>query len=263
MISQTNTFQSNQNLSSPDKAGEDEIIKIQELHKSFGDNHVLRGFNLSLKRGENIVILGKSGCGKSILIKCIAGLVRYDSGSVQVFGKEIKDLSHATLDELRMKIGFVFQSSALYDSMTVRKNLEFPLRRHNLQLSHKEIEDIVQRTLQNVGLLEAIDLMPVELSGGMRKRIGLARALVLNPEIVLYDEPTTGLDPITAKEITNLMMNTQKEYNTSSIIISHDMHCAKRTANRLAVLSDGICYAEGSYEELKNSNDSTVQSFFL
>jgi len=240
-----------------------EIIHIQNLEKSFGDNHVLRGFDLKLNRGENIVVLGKSGSGKSILIKCIAGLIRYDSGSLKVLGNEINELSHAELDDLRVKIGFVFQSSALYDSMTVRKNLEFPLRRHRLKLSHQEVNEIVENTLQDVGLLHAIDLMPSELSGGMRKRIGLARALVLNPEIVLYDEPTTGLDPMTSKEITKLMLNTRKKYNTSSIIISHDMHCAKLTSDRVAILSDGICYAEGPFDELQISKDPTIHSFFL
>ncbi len=245
------------------KSGENEMIKITDLKKSFGNNHVLRGFNLSLYKGENVVILGKSGSGKSILIKCVVGLIKYDSGSMKVFGKEIKDLSHAELDDLRVKIGFVFQSSALYDSMTVRKNLEFPLRRHNLHLTPKDIEDKVKNTLQDVGILHAMDLMPSELSGGMRKRIGLARALVLNPDIVLYDEPTTGLDPMTSKEITNLMLKTQEKYNTSSIIISHDMDCAKRTSNRLAVLSDGICHAVGKYSELEKSKDEVVNSFFL
>ncbi len=240
-----------------------EMIRITDLHKSFGDNHVLRGFNLSLHRGENVVILGKSGSGKSILIKCIVGLIKYDSGSLKVFGKEIKDLSHTDLDDLRVKIGFVFQSSALYDSMTVRKNLEFPLRRHNLHLKARDVEDIVKNTLQDVGLLHAIDLMPSELSGGMRKRVGLARALVLNPDIVLYDEPATGLDPMTSKEITNLMMKTQEKYNTSSIIISHDMDCAKRTSNRMAILSEGICYTVGKYSELEKSTDEIVNSFFL
>lgn len=244
-------------------SGDYEIIKITDLRKAFGTNQVLRGFNLSLYKGENVVILGKSGSGKSILIKCVVGLIKYDSGSLKVYGKEIKDLSHSELDDLRVKIGFVFQSSALYDSMTVRKNLEFPLRRHNLHFTAKDIEDKVKNTLQDVGLLHAIDLMPSELSGGMRKRVGLARALVLNPDIVLYDEPTTGLDPMTSKEITNLMLKTQEKYNTSSIIISHDMDCAKRTSNRLAVLSEGICHAVGKYSELEKSKDEVVNSFFL
>lgn len=263
MSDKNNDINASNQTSDIPMAATDVMVSVEKIHKSFGDNHVLRGFSLQLNRGENIVILGKSGSGKSILIKCIVGLIRYDSGSIKVLGNEIKDLSHTKLDELREKIGFVFQSSALYDSMTVRKNLEFPLRRHHLHLSAKEILEIVQDTLQNVGLLHAIDLMPSELSGGMRKRIGLARALVLNPEIVLYDEPTTGLDPITAKEITNLMLKTQEKYNTSSIIISHDMHCARETSNRIAVLSDGICHATGTYAELQKSKDDIVHSFFL
>ena len=263
MNTSINSIENKNDSSSQNMSKDAEMIDIRDLHKSFGDNQVLKGFNLQLYKGENIVILGKSGSGKSILIKCIVGLIKYDSGSIKVFDKEIKDLTHIELDDLRVKIGFVFQSSALYDSMTVRKNLEFPLRRHNLKLTSKDILDIVKNTLQDVGLLHAIDLMPSELSGGMRKRVGLARALVLNPEIVLYDEPTTGLDPITAKEITNLMLKTQEKYNTSSIIISHDMHCTKVTSNRVVILSDGICYADSTFEELQKSKDSIVNSFFL
>lgn len=263
MNTETISHQKSVTVSQQESWDDNEMIRIKDLHKSFGDNHVLRGFNLSLRRGENVVILGKSGSGKSILIKCIVGLIKYDSGSLKVFGKEIKELSHSNLDDLRVKIGFVFQSSALYDSMTVRKNLEFPLRRHNLHLTTRDVEEIVKNTLQDVGLLHAIDQMPSELSGGMRKRVGLARALVLKPDIVLYDEPTTGLDPMTSKEITNLMMKTQEKYNTSSIIISHDMDCAKRTSNRIAILSDGICYAVGKYSELEKSTDEIVNSFFL
>ncbi len=263
MNTETISHQKSVTVSQQGSWDDNEMIRIKDLHKSFGDNHVLRGFNLSLRRGENVVILGKSGSGKSILIKCIVGLIKYDSGSLKVFGKEIKELSHSNLDDLRVKIGFVFQSSALYDSMTVRKNLEFPLRRHNLHLTTRDVEEIVKNTLQDVGLLHAIDQMPSELSGGMRKRVGLARALVLKPDIVLYDEPTTGLDPMTSKEITNLMMKTQEKYNTSSIIISHDMDCAKRTSNRIAILSDGICYAVGKYSELEKSTDEIVNSFFL
>ena len=263
MNTSINSIENKNDSSSQNMSKDAEMIDIRDLHKSFGDNQVLKGFNLQLYKGENIVILGKSGSGKSILIKCIVGLIKYDSGSIKVFDKEIKDLTHIELDDLRVKIGFVFQSSALYDSMTVRKNLEFPLRRHNLKLTSKDILDIVKNTLQDVGLLHAIDLMPSELSGGMRKRVGLAMALVLNPEIVLYDEPTTGLDPITAKEITNLMLKTQEKYNTSSIIISHDMHCTKVTSNRVVILSDGICYADSTFEELQKSKDSIVNSFFL
>ena len=240
----------------------DSVIEISSLQKSFGENHVLNDFNLSIKKGENVVVLGKSGCGKSVLIKCIIGLLDYDSGSIKVLGKQISELTQHDLDELRSRIGFVFQSSALYDSMTVRENLEFPLRRHGKHKSKSEIKDLVEETLENVGLLNAIDLMPSELSGGMRKRIGLARALILHPEIMLYDEPTTGLDPITAREIINLMLDVRKKYNTTSIIISHDMRCARLTADRLTVLMDGKSYIQGTFDELKAINDPKTHPFF-
>jgi phospholipid/cholesterol/gamma-HCH transport system ATP-binding protein len=238
------------------------IIEVIHLQKSFGEKKVLTDFNLTIRKGENVVILGKSGCGKSVLIKCIVRLIRYEGGALKVFGKEINELEQKDLDILRSRIGFVFQSSALYDSMTVRENLEFALRQHKQGKSKEELNNMISETLENVGLLHAIDLMPSELSGGMRKRIGLARSLVLKPEIMLYDEPTTGLDPITAKEISNLMLAMQQKYNTSSIIISHDMNCARLTANRLVVMIDGINYAQGTYEELRNSTDSKVQAFF-
>ncbi len=238
------------------------IIDIKNLKKSFGANKVLNNFNLKLYKGENLVVLGKSGCGKSVLIKCIAGLLSYDEGSVKVFGNEICELQQQQLDELRARIGFVFQSSALYDSMTVRENLEFPLRRHGKHKTKDEIKYLVEQTLINVGLLHAINLMPSELSGGMKKRIGLARALILNPDLMLYDEPTTGLDPITAKEITNLMLQMQEKYNTSSIIISHDMYCTRNAANRVCMLIDGVNYAEGGFEELRKNQDLKIHSFF-
>lgn len=238
------------------------IIEITNLEKSFGENHVLNKFNLTIRKGENVVVLGKSGCGKSVLIKCIVGLLNYDAGSLKVFNKEIAELPQQELDELRARIGFVFQSSALYDSMTVRENLEFALRRHGKHKSKEEVDLLVKETLDNVGLLNAINTMPAELSGGMRKRVGLARALVLNPEIMLYDEPTTGLDPITAKEISKLMLQMQKKYNTSSIIISHDMHCAQLIANRMSIMIDGINYAEGTYDELQKLNDVQTHPFF-
>jgi phospholipid/cholesterol/gamma-HCH transport system ATP-binding protein len=238
------------------------IIEISHLKKSFGDNQVLTDFNMTVRKGENVVILGKSGCGKSVLIKCIVGLLDYDDGSLKVFGREICEMEQQELDELRAKIGFVFQSSALYDSMTVRENLEFPLRRHRRTNFKQNVGEIVEEALTNVGLMNAINLMPSELSGGMRKRIGLARSIVLNPEIMLYDEPTTGLDPITSKEISNLMLDIQSKYNTSSIIISHDLYCSKLVGNRLVAMIDGINYAEGSFEQLQKSKDDKVRAFF-
>ncbi len=240
----------------------DPIIEIRDLHKSFGKNHVLRGFSLILHRGENVVVLGRSGCGKSVLIKCIVGLIPYDSGSLKVHGKEVSEMSTRELDEVRAKIGFVFQSSALYDSMTVRENLEFPLRRHSRDHRNDSYLELVSNTLENVGLKHAIELMPSELSGGMRKRIGLARSLIMQPEIMLYDEPTTGLDAITGKEISNLMLDMQRKYNTSSIIISHDMYCARVVGNRLVALIDGINYQEGTFSELSTSKDPMVRAFF-
>lgn len=240
----------------------DPIIEINHLYKSFGDNNVLIDFNLTIHKGENVVVLGKSGCGKSVLIKCIVGLLNYDSGSIKVFGEEINQLKQTDLDIIRVRIGFLFQSSALYDSMTVRENLEFPLRRHGKHKSKMEVKELIEETLNQVGLLNAIDLMPSELSGGMRKRIGLARSLILKPDIILYDEPTTGLDPITSREISNLMLQMQKSYNTTSIIISHDMHCARLTANRLVMMIDGINYAQGAFEELSSNSDPKVHAFF-
>ncbi len=238
------------------------VINISDLKKSFGNNHVLRKFNIDLKAGENLVVLGKSGSGKSVLIKCIIGLLNPDAGRIEVFGKNIPDLDHARLDEMRARVGFLFQSNALYDSMTVRENLEFPLRRHWIKNSKVNVDDLVAEALANVGLSETIDMMPDELSGGMRKRIALARTLILKPSIILYDEPTTGLDPVTGREICQLMLEVQKKYNTSSIIISHDMNCVRITANRIVLLMDGSCYTMGTYEELKRSNDPKIKQFF-
>jgi phospholipid/cholesterol/gamma-HCH transport system ATP-binding protein len=238
------------------------VIQITNLKKSFGENHVLNNFNLDLKQGENLVVLGKSGSGKSVLIKCIIGLLKSDSGSIKVFDSEITKLSHDDLDKMRVKVGFLFQSNALYDSMTVRQNLEFPLRRHSIKTTKESMSDLVKEALTNVDLVNTINMKPGELSGGMRKRIALARTLILKPEIILYDEPTTGLDPVTGKEICNLMLDIQKKYNTSSIIISHDMNCVKIVANRIIMLIDGKCYANGTYEELKKSNDALIKQFF-
>ena len=238
------------------------VVQIKNVFKSFGENNVLRDFSFDLEKGENAVVLGKSGSGKSVLIKCIIGLMKPDSGTINVLGENIPELDIPKLDKIRMKVGFLFQSNALYDSMTVRENLEFPLKRHGLKLTKEEVNRLVIEALTNVGLAETVEMMPSELSGGMRKRIALARTLILKPEIILYDEPTTGLDPITGKEIGNLMLEIQKKYNTSSIIISHDIYCVKLVANRIIMLIEGKCYAIGTYEELKNSNDKKIKQFF-
>lgn len=237
------------------------VIEIQHLKKSFGTNNVLNDVNFNIERGENLVVFGKSGSGKSVLIKCLVGLVEPDDGKVVLLGENISDLTIEELNILRKKVGFLFQSAALYDSMTVRENLEFPLRDLK-SMSKEEINKLVLEALQNVGLEDAIDKMPSELSGGMRKRVGLARTLILKPEIILYDEPTTGLDPITSKEISKLILEVQKKYNTASIIITHDVECARITSNRMIVLKDGISFAEGTFKELSGSKDEWVRSFF-
>jgi phospholipid/cholesterol/gamma-HCH transport system ATP-binding protein len=239
------------------------VIEVTNLSKSFGDNHVLRDFSLVLKPGENLAILGKSGSGKSVLIKCIINLVESDEGTIKVLDKTISELSQEDLDELRGRIGFLFQSNALYDSMTVRENLEFPLRRHwNKGQREKGAESAVIEALTDVGLAHTIDMMPAELSGGMRKRIALARTLILKPTIILYDEPTTGLDPITAREISQLIIQVQQKYNTSSIIISHDMNCINITSNRIIMLIGGKCYANDTYSNLRKSEDIKIKEFF-
>lgn len=237
------------------------VAKVLHVEKAFGNKTVLRDISLELRKGENLVVLGKSGSGKSVLIKCLVGLLQPDAGSVELFGKEISGLKKDELNMLRKKAGFLFQSGALYDSMTVRENLEFPLRGSGLY-KREELKELVLKTLKSVGLEDAIDQMPAELSGGMRKRVGLARTLILKPEIILYDEPTTGLDPVTSKEISQLILQVQSEYNTASIIITHDMECARITANRILVIKDGEFHAEGSFAELKGSADPWVQSFF-
>ena len=238
------------------------VVKISGLRKSFGANQVLRNFNMDLSQGENLVILGKSGSGKSVLIKCIIGLMAPDEGNIIVFGEEVIKLSHDDLDRMRVKVGFLFQSNALYDSMTIRENLEFPLRRHWVKTTKESVDDLVMEALTNVGLTHTINMKPAELSGGMRKRIALARTLILKPKIILYDEPTTGLDPITGKEICNLILEVQKKYNTSSIIISHDMNCVRITSNRIVMLTDGACYATGTYNEFKTSKDEKIKQYF-
>ncbi len=238
------------------------VLQMEHLKKSFGNNHVLRDINLNIPIGENLAILGKSGTGKSVLIKCIAGLVEIDEGKLFIFGQNISELKSAELSEIQKKIGFLFQSGALYDSMTVRENLEFPLRRKKRSMKKDTMELLIKEALENVGLSKTINEMPSELSGGMRKRLGLARTLILKPEIMLYDEPTTGLDPITSREISKLILDVQKKYKTTSIIITHDTECARLTANRCIIIKDGICFAEGSYTDLINSTDPWIKSFF-
>jgi phospholipid/cholesterol/gamma-HCH transport system ATP-binding protein len=237
-------------------------IVIKHLCKEFGDRVILRDFSLTVNREENVVVLGKSGAGKSVLIKCIIGLLRPDNGVISVFGEDIVSMDEKQLDRVRTKIGFLFQGNALYDSMSVRDNLEFPLRRHWIGLSRKQVDELVMEALDNVRLVHTADMMPGELSGGMQKRIALARTMILKPEIILYDEPTTGLDPVTAREIDNLIVELQRKYQTSSIIISHDMNCVKNTSDRVVLLLDGKCYTESTYDELERSTDEKIKQFF-
>lgn len=252
-MNENSTFQGNNN---------EKIIEISDLRKSFGKLHVLKGVDMSLYKGENLVVLGKSGTGKSVLIKCIVRLLELDSGSIRVFDQEVAALDKNDLLELRKKVGFLFQSGALYDSMTVKQNLEFALRRIRKGMSEKDINDKVKEVLQNVGLEDALNKMPSELSGGMRKRISLARTIIVDPKILLYDEPTTGLDPVTSNEISHLINMVQEKYKTSSIIITHDIACARSTANRVIMLQDGIVHDEGTIDEFENSDDAVIRSFF-
>jgi len=238
------------------------VIEIRGLKKSFGDNKVLNGIDLNLYKGENVVVLGRSGTGKSVLIKIISGLLQPDEGTVKVLGCEVNKINAKELQQLRLKIGFSFQNSALYDSMTVRENLTFPLIRNKRSLSRKEVNEAAEQVLDDVGLSQAINQMPSELSGGQKKRIGIARTLILRPEIMLYDEPTAGLDPVTSMEINNLINEVQETYHTSSIIITHDLTCAKSTGDRLAVLLDGKFTREGDFDKVFESDDARIKSFY-
>jgi phospholipid/cholesterol/gamma-HCH transport system ATP-binding protein len=239
------------------------IIEISKLNKSFGENHVLKDFSMRLDSGESLVILGKSGSGKSVLIKCIIKLLEPDSGKIMVLDQDISKLDQDEMDLLRKDIGFLFQSNALYDSMTIRENLEFPLRRHwTKEERESQAEDAVIEALEDVGLAHTVDMMPIELSGGMRKRIALARTLILKPKLILYDEPTTGLNPITSREISELMISIQDKYKASSVIISHDMNCIQMTSNRVIALIEGRNYMADTYENLMKSTDPKVSEFF-
>jgi len=239
-----------------------QVIEINNLRKGFGTEDVLKNVSLKLYDGENLVVLGKSGSGKSVLIKCIVRLLDPDDGTINVLGEDVNTLDNDRLGELRKKIGFLFQSGALYDSMTVRQNLEFPLRRIKKDLNKNEVDEKIKEVLEHVGLLDTLNKMPSQLSGGMRKRISLARTLVVDPRIMLYDEPTTGLDPVTSDEISSLINQVQKKYKTSSIIITHDIECARTTANRIIMLLDGEVYQEGDLGKFENSTDPSIKSFF-
>jgi phospholipid/cholesterol/gamma-HCH transport system ATP-binding protein len=238
------------------------VAEIKHLKKSFNGREVLKDVSLNLYQGENLVILGRSGTGKSVTIKCMVGLIKPDSGDIHVLGYDVPHLTQKQLNELRLQIGFSFQGSALYDSMTVRENLEFPLKRNLKIYDQEELNKRVKNALEDVGLLHAIDQMPSELSGGMKKRIGIARTLILNPRIMLYDEPTAGLDPITSKEINELIVTVRDKYNTSSIVITHDITCAHETGDRIVALINGVSALEGTFDELKNSNHPEIVSFF-
>ncbi|RFM29528.1 ABC transporter ATP-binding protein [Deminuibacter soli] len=240
----------------------DVVIRLRSLEKSFGNLHVLRGIDLDVHKGENVVVLGRSGTGKSVLIKIISGLLKADAGEVWVLGEDMNAINPKSLRALRLKIGFSFQNSALYDSMTIKENLEFPLVRNKKHLTRKEINLAVEKVLDDVGLLQTLRQMPAELSGGQRKRVGIARTLILQPEIMLYDEPTAGLDPITSTDINNLINEVQQQYGTSSIIITHDLTCAKTTGDRIAMMVEGRFIQQGSFETIFESNDPTVTSFY-
>jgi phospholipid/cholesterol/gamma-HCH transport system ATP-binding protein len=238
------------------------VISLHGVEKSFGRLTVLRGVDLDVYKGENLVVLGRSGSGKSVLIRIIAGLLKPDRGSVNVLGKDIADLDTRELQALRSRIGFSFQSSALYDGMNVRDNLEFPLVRNQRHLSRQQINEAIAKVLDDVGLSRTLYQMPSELSGGQKKRIGIARTLILRPEIMLYDEPTAGLDPVTSVEINDLINEVQQLYNTSSVIITHDLTCARTTGDRIVMLSEGEFLKQGTFEEVFDTDDARIKDFY-
>ena len=238
------------------------VISIKELYKSFEDNDVLQGIDFQLHKSENVVVLGRSGSGKSVLIKIISGLMKPDKGDVKVLGKDVHKLNKKELIDLRLKIGFLFQHSALYDSMTVRENLEFPLKRNMRDISQEQIDKAVSEVLESVGLADTADQMPSELSGGQQKRIGIARTIIMKPEIILYDEPTAGLDPLTSYEINDLINEVQHKSKTSSVIITHDLTCAKKTGDRILMLIDGKFVRQGNFEEVFDTDDEKVKGFY-
>ena len=250
------------NLFSTAMAEKEIVIEIKNLKKSFGNKHILKGIDLSIPKGESVAVLGRSGSGKSVLIKIISGLLKPDTGTVQVLGQQVDKITPAQLQILRLKIGFSFQNSALYDSMTVRENLEFPLVRNQRNLTKKQVGIAIESALNDVGLSKSINQMPAELSGGQKKRIGIARTLILKPEIMLYDEPTSGLDPLTCVELNNLILRVQKEYKTTSVIITHDLACAKTTSNAVAMLLDGEFILQGSFDKVFSSDDPYPKAFY-
>jgi len=238
------------------------VIEIRKLYKAFGDKVVLEGIDMELLKGENLIVMGRSGTGKSVLIKIICGLLKPDSGSVTVLGKNVPQLSKKELQELRLKIGFSFQSSALYDSMSVKENLEFPLVRNRGSLTRKEVNKAVTEVLEAVGLSQTLNQMPAELSGGQRKRIGIARTIIMRPEIMLYDEPTAGLDPITCIGINDLINQVKEQFKTSSVIITHDLTCAKHTGDKVAMLLDGKFLKQGTFDEVFAHPEERIKGFY-
>jgi phospholipid/cholesterol/gamma-HCH transport system ATP-binding protein len=241
----------------------EEVIVVKHLYKAFLDKVILNGIDLKLHRGENLGIMGKSGIGKSVLAKCIVRLIEPDSGEINVLGKDVLACNDTELDDIRKKVGYLFQGGALYDSMSVRENLLFPIRRTQFVDKKHDSQELVERSLASVGLLDVIDKMPSELSGGMRKRVALARTLILRPEIILYDEPTTGLDAVTSGEISELIIKIREEYNTASIIITHDVKCAKIATDRISIMEDGVFMVEGTYNELVHSDRKEIRDYFI